>query len=115
MRLEEPGASNIRWAVPKVHYEGHGENHEHLCLNYLPHVGRSYGEGIESSWAHMNLVSTSTKEMAPSVRREALDDHWNAWNWQKTRRFGKDTTYKQHIKIINRPQAQRSRKLYMKL
>lgn len=84
MRLSNERAQEIRWAIPKAHYEGHGENHEHLCLNYLQYVGRSYGEGIESQWAHMNPTSMSTKEMAPSVRRETLDDHWSSWNWRKT-------------------------------
>jgi hypothetical protein len=51
-------------------------------------VGRTYGEGIESGWSHMNPVSMSTKEMAPSARREVIDDHWGSWNHQKTIGFG---------------------------
>lgn len=89
MQLPRQHALAIRWAIPKMHYEGHqGANHEPLCLNYVRYVGRSYGEGIESNWGALNPMAPSTKEMAPSYRREVLDSHWGSWNWQKTRAFG---------------------------
>ncbi|KAI0083406.1 hypothetical protein BDY19DRAFT_998587 [Irpex rosettiformis] len=90
MLLDEARVSTMRFAIPKKHWRVHGEkDHSHLSLNYLPYSGRTYGEGIETGWSHMNPVSMSTKEMAPSARREVLDDHWSSWNWQKTLGFGK--------------------------
>lgn len=77
-----------RHAVPKNHIAMHGAGHSKWSLNHLPHVGLSCCEGIESSWGHMNPVSMSTKQMAPSLRREVLDDHWGAWNWRKVVNMG---------------------------
>ena len=57
-------------------------------FNFLPGVGRTYGEGIESGWSHMNPISMSTKEMGPALRQEVLDDHWGSWNWMKILNFG---------------------------
>ncbi|KAI0083018.1 hypothetical protein BDY19DRAFT_901053, partial [Irpex rosettiformis] len=89
MRLDVARVDSIRWAIPKKHWRVHGEKgHSQFSLNYLPYSGRTYGEGIETGWSHMNPVSMSTKEMAPSSRREVIDDHWNSWNWQKTLGFG---------------------------
>ena len=90
----------VRYAIPKKHFRVHGANHSQYSLNYLPHVGRTYGEGIESSWGHMNPVSMSTKEMAPSVRHEVLDDHWGSWNWHKTIGFGMCRSFYQSEGIL---------------
>ena len=89
MRLDPRRAASTRWAIPKKHFRVHGEkNHSQLSLNYSKYCGRTYGEGIETGWAHMNTVSMSTKEMPPAARREVIDDHWGSWNWQKTLAFG---------------------------
>ncbi|EMD40257.1 hypothetical protein CERSUDRAFT_28712, partial [Gelatoporia subvermispora B] len=79
---------NIRWAIPKEHLAVHGPNHSQFSLNFLPFVGRTYGEGIESSWAHINPVALSAQEMGPGMRHEVLDDHWGAWNWRKVAGMG---------------------------
>lgn len=83
--------TTIRWAIPKKHLPGHGGNHSRFSLNYLKWMGRTYGEGIESAWSHMNPVALSTREMAPGTRHEVLDCHWNDWNHQKIVNFGKPT------------------------
>ncbi|KAI9064965.1 hypothetical protein FKP32DRAFT_1568832 [Trametes sanguinea] len=75
---------HIRWVIPKNHIGVHGPNHSHLSLNNLTGVGRVYGEGVESSWASLNPVAMSTREMALATRHEVLNDHLGAWNWQKT-------------------------------
>ncbi|KZT03347.1 uncharacterized protein LAESUDRAFT_761931 [Laetiporus sulphureus 93-53] len=74
---------NIRWGIPKKHLPAHGPNHVRYSLNYVRHVGCTYGEGIESSWSHMNPIAMSTQEMGPTMHQEVLDDHWGAWNWGK--------------------------------
>ncbi|PIL23672.1 hypothetical protein GSI_13421 [Ganoderma sinense ZZ0214-1] len=39
---------SVRFAIPKKHIRVHGANHSQFSLNYLPKVGRTYGEGIEA-------------------------------------------------------------------
>ncbi len=80
---------DIRYAIPKKHIRVHGANHSRFSFNFLKWVGRTYGEGIEAHWSHMNPVSLSAREMAPGMRREHMDDHWGAWNWRKILGLGK--------------------------
>lgn len=82
---------DIRWAIPKKHLPAHRGNHSRFSLNFLHRVGRTYGEGIESAWSHMNPISMSTREMAPGTRHEVLDCHWNNWNHEKLIAFGTST------------------------
>lgn len=77
------------FAVPKFHLPMHGPPcHSAFSLNFIPQVGRTYGEGVESEWSSINPLATSTREMTPSVRRETLNDHWSFWNWRKIVGFG---------------------------
>ena len=89
MRPPEHIAQNMRFVIPKKHWAVHGPNHSRFSLNFVRWVGRTYGEGIESSWSTFNPVSMSTMEMAASTREEVLDDHFGDWNHQKTIGFGK--------------------------
>ncbi len=80
---------NIDVAIPKGHIKAHGKTCQSaFSLNYLPGSARTDGEGVERDWAHMNALTTSTREMGPGNRHETLDDHWAAWNWQKVKRLG---------------------------
>lgn len=77
-------STRLRAVVPKFHLPAHGAKCQtEYSLNFLPYVGRTYGEGVESEWAHINGTASSTQEMAPAVRHETLNDHWGSWNWQK--------------------------------
>ncbi|KAJ8455539.1 hypothetical protein ONZ51_g12418 [Trametes cubensis] len=78
----------VRFVIPKNHFNVHGRNHSQYSLNLVPHVGRTYGEGVESSWSHLNPVAMSTREMALATRHEVLNDHIGAWNWHKTIELG---------------------------
>lgn len=90
MRLAQVLVETIRWAIPKKHWRVHGEKgHSRFSLNYLLHVAQTYSEGIETGWAFMNAIASATREMAPSARREAINDQWNSWNWLKQLGFGK--------------------------
>lgn len=73
----------IRFAILKKHIRVRGPNHSRYSLNFLLHVGCTYGERIESHWSHMNPVALSAREMGPGVRHEFYNDHWGSWNWQK--------------------------------
>ncbi|KAH9894841.1 hypothetical protein C8Q73DRAFT_645213, partial [Cubamyces lactineus] len=86
-RLDLSKIKEIRFTIPKKHYRVHGPNHSRFSLNLLPRVGRTYGEGIESHWSHMNPLALSTREMSLGMRHEVYNDHWGAWNWQKTIAF----------------------------
>ncbi|KAI0650174.1 hypothetical protein C8Q79DRAFT_1108642 [Trametes meyenii] len=77
----------IRWMIPKNHIAVHGPRHSQFSLNLADKVGRTYGEGVESSWSHLNPVSVSTREMALATRHEVLNDHMSSWNWHKTISF----------------------------
>lgn len=79
----DAAAKTLRFAILKKHFRVHGPNHSRYSFNFLPHVGRTYSEGIESHWSHMNPVALSAREMSPGARHELLNDHWGAWNWQK--------------------------------
>ncbi|KAI0686904.1 hypothetical protein C8T65DRAFT_590675 [Cerioporus squamosus] len=79
---------DIRYAIPKKHIRVHGPKHSRFSLNFLRWVGRTYAEGIEAHWTHMNPLALSGREMGPGVRREHYNDHWGAWNWQKVIGFG---------------------------
>ena len=83
-----PSRVQLHWAVPKKHIAVHGSNHSQYSFNFLQGVGRTYGEGVESGWSHMNPISMSTKEMGPAYRQEDLNDHWGSWNWNKILNLG---------------------------
>ncbi|KAI0643898.1 hypothetical protein C8Q79DRAFT_1002434 [Trametes meyenii] len=68
----------------KNHIAVHGPHHSQFSLNFADKVARTYGEGVELSWSHLNPVSVSTREMALATRHEVLNDHMGSWNWQKT-------------------------------
>jgi hypothetical protein len=73
-----------RYAIPKFHAPAHGPQcQSKFSLNFLRDVGRTYGEGVESIWAHLNGTAVSTREMSPAFRHETLNAHFSAWNWLK--------------------------------
>ncbi|KAH9977013.1 hypothetical protein BGW80DRAFT_1249823 [Lactifluus volemus] len=49
---------------------------------------RTDGEDPERWWAHINPVTTSTREMGPGSRQDTIDDHAAAWNFCKIIGFG---------------------------
>ena len=63
-------------------------------LNYVGGAGRTDGEAIECTHATTGLLSGSTKQMGPGYRHDALDTHWQFWNWQKIVGLGKLITLK---------------------
>jgi hypothetical protein len=76
--------NTTRYAIPKFHAPAHGPQcQSKYSLNFLRDVGRTYGEGVESIWAHLNGTAVSTREMSPAFRHETLNAHFSAWNWSK--------------------------------
>jgi hypothetical protein len=80
---------HLRYAIPKLHIVSHKLHCQlNYLLNFLSGIRWTNGEGIECSWAGMNPVANSTKEMGPGSRHDMLDDHWSFWNWQKVVAMG---------------------------
>ncbi|KAJ7194873.1 hypothetical protein GGX14DRAFT_333182, partial [Mycena pura] len=73
-----------RFVVPKMHIHGHTMACQVLySLNLVPGSGQTDGEGIERPWAMIGGVAASTRNSGPGARADALDFHWNFWNWSK--------------------------------
>ncbi|KAI0060916.1 hypothetical protein BV25DRAFT_1806418, partial [Artomyces pyxidatus] len=82
-------ASAFELAVPKFHLPAHTEKcHGPYSLNYKKGVGRTDGEAIERNWSFLNGAASSTKEMGPGARHDALDAYCGYWNWKKTLKLG---------------------------
>lgn len=82
--LHLPSSIPMEWGIPKCHCP----MHKVPCqaphsLNFQSGISRTDGEGIEWSWAEMNHVANSTKEMGPGSRHDTLDDHLCHHNFKK--------------------------------
>jgi hypothetical protein len=74
----------IVFLVPKFHLPTHRPACQlSYSFNFTPHVGRTDSEAPERGWSNTNALSSSTKEMGPSSRRDTLDDHFGDMNWKK--------------------------------
>ncbi|KAJ7099168.1 hypothetical protein C8R44DRAFT_747853 [Mycena epipterygia] len=81
---ERAGERFFVWLIPKFHLPAHIEACNILfSFNLTPFVGQTDGEAPERGWANANPLASSTKEMGPGARRDALDDHFNDWNHKK--------------------------------
>ncbi|KAJ7073666.1 hypothetical protein C8F01DRAFT_1271401 [Mycena amicta] len=85
----------------------HAIAHEPSCqsANSLTHavgVGRTDGEGIERTWAILNPISFSTKEMGEGNRHDTIDDKVDHINWEKNVRQGDTLARKLIIAIAER-------------
>lgn len=79
----------IIWLVPKFHLAAHIEGcADKFSFNWTKNVGRTCGELVETNWASLNLLATSTREMGFGHRRDTLIDAQNDWNWRKATREG---------------------------
>ncbi|KAJ7453514.1 hypothetical protein FB451DRAFT_1565625 [Mycena latifolia] len=78
------GEKYVVFLVPKFHLPAHIE----LCnilfsFNLTPYVGRTDGESPERGWASANRLANSTSISGPGTRRDAIDYHFQDWNWKK--------------------------------
>ncbi|KAJ7898154.1 hypothetical protein B0H14DRAFT_3080805 [Mycena olivaceomarginata] len=75
----------FRFVIPKMHIHAHTLDCQvKFSLNLVPGSGQTDGEGIERPWASIGAIASSTQVSGPGARHDALDDHWNFWNWLKT-------------------------------
>ena len=82
--LHIPDDLELEIGIPSWHVNGHGAFcRENYSLNYIPGVGRTCGEDVETTWSSTNCLAPSTREMGSGARKETLNDHWNSWNFRK--------------------------------
>jgi hypothetical protein len=84
------GQQYVVFLVPKFHLPAHIEACNIVfSFNLTPFVGRTDGEAPERGWADANRLANSTNISGPGARRDALDVHFQYWNWKKTVKLGK--------------------------
>jgi hypothetical protein len=88
--LHLPENLEIVKAIGIWHVHGHvQECFPRYYPGFIQGTGHVDGEIIETLWAHLNLISGSTRGMSTSHRQEVLDDHMNDSNWKKLVGIGK--------------------------
>ncbi|KAJ7462644.1 hypothetical protein B0H11DRAFT_1734840 [Mycena galericulata] len=94
----------FRFVIPKMHIHAHTLACQILfSLNLVPGSGQTDGEGIERPWASIGAIATSTRVSGPGARHDALDCHWNFWNWLKT--IGLPSILRRRLDTARREQA----------
>lgn len=83
-KLSIPETMRLIGAIGLFHVHGHKEE----CLyrwatTYIPGVGIIDGEIMETLWAVLNMISSTTVTATVSHRTETLDDHIGDSNWKK--------------------------------
>ncbi|KAJ7733474.1 hypothetical protein B0H16DRAFT_1468065 [Mycena metata] len=85
-----PDGKFMSFLVPKFHLPVHIETcNLRFSFNLRRNVGQTDGEAPERGWVNTNPLASSTKKMGPGARRDALDDHFNDWNYKKILAFGR--------------------------
>ncbi|KAJ7739347.1 hypothetical protein B0H16DRAFT_1465303 [Mycena metata] len=85
-----PTGKFMSFLVPKFHLPAHIEAcNLRFSFNLTRDVGQTDGEAPERGWANANPLASSTREMGPGARRDALDDHFNDWNYKKIITLGR--------------------------
>jgi hypothetical protein len=79
-----PDDLELEVGIPSWHINAHGAFcRTNYSLNYIPGVGRTCGEEVETTWSSTNALAPSTREMGSGARKETLNDHWNSWNLRR--------------------------------
>jgi len=82
--LSLPPSLDIIKGIGVWHVHGHvRECFPRYYPAFIPGSGHVDGEILETLWAHLNLISGSTRGMSAAHRQEVLDDHMNDSNWKK--------------------------------
>ncbi|KAJ7149380.1 hypothetical protein C8R43DRAFT_887926 [Mycena crocata] len=79
----------IQFALPVWHAVAHEVSCQtQNSLSYALGVGRTDGEGIERTWAVLNPIAYSTKEMGDGARKDAIENKVDHLNFEKNIRQG---------------------------
>lgn len=80
----------LKELVPKMHILAHKVDCQfNYALDYEDGVGMTHGETVEQPWAEGNQTGSSTQEMNPGHRLDALDDFHSFWCWSKVQNLRK--------------------------
>ncbi|KAJ7178549.1 hypothetical protein C8R43DRAFT_942201 [Mycena crocata] len=75
---------HIQYGLPVWHAAAHETSCQaQHCLSYAVGVGRTDGEGIERTWAVLNPLGFSTKEMGKGARIDAIEDKIDHLSFEK--------------------------------
>lgn len=84
------GGVRLSCGVPKLHAKAHKLACQcEYAIRIQSGTGQTDGEGIEQTWAVVNTIAWSTKEMCPGSRHDMLDDHFAYHNFVKLVGLGK--------------------------
>lgn len=81
--LKLDSATVVEIGIPSWHINGHGENCKVFSLSFMDGIGHTCGEEVETTWAQMNALGTSVREMDPGACHETLNDQWCGGNFRK--------------------------------
>ncbi|KAJ7055154.1 hypothetical protein C8F01DRAFT_1259175 [Mycena amicta] len=93
----------LQFALPVWHAAAHKAGCQ--AANSLSHavgVGRTDGEGIERTWAILNPIAYSTKEMGKGHRHDTIDDKVDHINFEKNVKEGDSLARKLIIALAER-------------
>ncbi|KAJ7074440.1 hypothetical protein C8F01DRAFT_1242680 [Mycena amicta] len=93
----------LQFALPVWHAAAHEAGCQ--AANSLSHavgVGRTDGEGIERTWAILNPIAYSTKEMGEEHRHDTIDDKVDHINFEKNVKEGDSLARKLIIALAER-------------
>jgi Kyakuja-Dileera-Zisupton transposase len=94
----------LRFFIPKLHIYAHGPKCQYkYSFNFQKWSARTDGEDPERFWSHINPASSSTREMSPGARFDALDSHATHWNWRKIVKLGVSAFYTSVSLLIETP------------
>lgn len=83
VRIEVP-EGELRFAIPKYHFRGHKQkDHSQYSFNFTPGSCRTDGEEVERFWWKNDAIASSTREMGPGSRQDAVEDNMGFINYQK--------------------------------
>ncbi|KIJ29838.1 hypothetical protein M422DRAFT_187903, partial [Sphaerobolus stellatus SS14] len=75
---------DVVWLMPKFHLASHIEGcADTFSFNKTKNVGRTSGESVETIWASLNGLATSTREMGYGHQKDTLIDAMNAFSFWK--------------------------------
>ena len=78
------GGIGLLCGVPKLHAKAHKLACQcEYAIGIQDGMGWTDGEGIERTWAIVNAIAFSMKEMDPRSRHDTLDDHFAYHNFSK--------------------------------
>ncbi len=78
------GECGLSCGIPKLHTKAHQLScQSEFAIGIQDGMGQPDGEGIECTWAVVNALANSTKEMGPGSRHDTLDNHFSYHNFMK--------------------------------